>query len=51
MSFASVDHKPVNPFEKFCKLEDCGAVNSGEKPLSIEDKKVMQIIDSTALVD
>ena len=51
MSFVSVDHKPVDPFEKFCKFEDWGAVKSGEKPLSIEDKREMQIIDSTRLVD
>ena len=52
MNFVSVDHKPVDLIEKFWKLEDCGAVKSGEKPLSIEDKRVMQIIeDTTRLVN
>ena len=52
MNFVSVDHKPVDLIEKFWKLEDCGAVKSGEKPLSIEDKRAMQIIeDTTRLVN
>ena len=38
MNFVSVDHKPVNLIEKFWKLEYCGAVKSGEKPLLIEDR-------------
>ena len=37
-NFVSVDHKPVNLIERFWKLKDYGAVKSGEKPLSIEDK-------------
>ena len=52
VNFVSVDHKPVDLIEKFWKLEDCGTVKSGEKPLSIEDKRAMQLIeDTTRLVD
>ncbi|KAL9975234.1 hypothetical protein ACROYT_G012368 [Oculina patagonica] len=52
VNFVSVDHKPVDLIEKFWKLEDYGAVKSGEKPLSVEDKRAMQIIeDTTRLVD
>ena len=52
VNFVSVDRKPVDLIEKFWKLEDYGAVKSGEKPLSVEDKRAMQIIeDTTRLVD
>lgn len=52
VNFVSVDHKPVDLIERFWKLEDHGAVKSGGRPLSIEDKRAMQIIeDTTRLVD
>ena len=52
VNFVSVDHKPDDLIEKFWKLEDFGAVKPGEKPLSIEDKRAMQIIkDTIRLVD
>ena len=52
VNFVSFDRKPVDLIEKFWKLEDYGAVKSGEKPLSVEDKRAMQIIeDTTRLVD
>ena len=52
VNFVSVDHKPIDLIERFWKLEDHGAVKSGAKPLSIEDKRAMQIIeDTTRLVD
>ena len=52
VNFVSVDHKPVDLIEKFWKLEDYGSVKSGEKPLSVEDKGKMQIIEDTPrLVD
>ena len=33
VNFVSVDHKPIDLIEKFWKLEDFGAVKSGEKSL------------------
>ena len=52
VNFVSVDQKPVDLIERFWKLEDHGAVKSGGRSLSIEDKRAMQIIeDTTRLVD
>ena len=52
VNFVSVDRKPIDLIERFWKLEDYGAVKSGAKPLSIEDKRAMHIIeDTTRLVD
>ena len=52
VNFVSIHHKPVNLIERFWKLEDHGAAKSGAMPLSIEEKRTMQIIEDTKrLVD
>ena len=52
VNFVSVDRKPADLIERFWKLEDYGAVKSEEKPISVEDKRAMRIIDNTTrLVD
>ena len=51
-NFVSLGRKPDDLIERFWNLEDYGAVKSGEKPLSVEDKRALKIIeDTTRLVD
>ena len=51
-NFVSLGCKPDDLIERFWNLEDYGAVKSGEKPLSVEDKRALKIIeDTTRLVD
>ena len=44
INFVSVDHTPVDLIERFWKLEEYGTFKSGEKALSVEDKRAMQTI-------
>ena len=51
-NFVSLGRKPDDLIERFWNLEDYGAVKSGEKPLSVEDKRALKIIeDTTCLID
>ena len=43
---------PNDFIQRFWNLEDYGAVKSGEKTLSVEDKRALKIIeDSTHIMD
>ena len=46
-SFVSIDPEPCFLVEKFCNLEDYGAVKSNNKRLSVEDKTAVKIIENT----
>ena len=52
LNFISVGHKPDDFVERFWKIEDYGTLKAGEKPLSVEDKRALKIIEeTTTLVD
>lgn len=45
-------HQPDDLIERFWKIEDYGKTKPGGKPLSVEDKRALQIIkDTTTFVD
>ena len=46
-NFISIDPEPRFLIEKFWNLEDYGAVKSNEKPLSVEEKIAVKIIENT----
>ena len=46
-NFVSLSQMPDDFIQRFWNLEDYGAVNSGEKPLSVEDKRALKIIEDT----
>ena len=51
-NFVSLSQTPDYFIQRFWNLEDYGAVKSGEKSLSVEDKTALKIIEDTArLID
>ena len=52
INFLSVGLRPEDPIERFWKIEDYGATKAGERPLSVEDKRALEILeDTTAFID
>lgn len=52
VNFISIGHQPDDLIERFWKIEDYGTTKPGGKPLSVEDKRALQIKkDTTTYVD
>ncbi|XP_022784666.1 LOW QUALITY PROTEIN: uncharacterized protein LOC111325175 [Stylophora pistillata] len=47
VNFLSVGTQHEDPIERFWKIEDYGATRTGDKPLSIEDKQALKILEDT----
>ena len=51
-NFLSVGIQPVDQIERFWKIEDYGAAKESDKPLSIEDRRALNILeDTTTFID
>ena len=46
-NFLSVGIQPVDQIERFWKIEDYGAAKESDKPLSIEDRRALKILEET----
>lgn len=52
VNFISIGRQPDDLIERFWKIEDYGTARAVGKPLSVEDKRALQIIrDTTTFVD
>lgn len=52
VNFISIGRQPDDLIERFWKIEDYGTTKPGGKPLSVKDKRALQIIkDTTTFVD
>ena len=47
VNFIAIGHQPNDLLNRFWKIEDYGTTKPGGKPLSVEDKRALQIIKDT----